>query len=276
MWPNTYHNQRNNKDNYAVFKKLLFFITIALSIVGCSVIDKKTGTIRHKPNVVILPEKGDKLPRSYSINGVLYYPLFSGDGFVQEGLASWYGEEFHGMRTANGEVYNMYKKTAAHKTLPFGTYVKVKNLSNKREVVVKINDRGPFVKGRIIDLSLNSAKEIGLVKSGIAKVRLVALSREVGTVKSGDKYRPVIEVKDYKKGHFTFQVGAFENRENSQKLAKRLRDAFDNVTVTPYNSYRGKPIYRVRVFLFSDLIEARQLEKKLQQFGFSDYFIVAF
>ena len=93
------------------------------------------------------------------------------------GIASYYGREFHGKRTASGEIYNMRKYTAAHRTLPFGSIVRVTNLSNGRSVKVRINDRGPFVKGRIIDLSYGAARKLGIIESGTAKVRIDVLSR---------------------------------------------------------------------------------------------------
>jgi rare lipoprotein A len=97
---------------------------------------------------------------SYLVNGERYYPLPDSLGFIETGKASWYGKDFHGRPTSSGETYDMYKKTAAHKTLPIGTYIRVINLENNRSTIVRINDRGPFVKGRIIDLSYGAAKEI--------------------------------------------------------------------------------------------------------------------
>jgi len=94
----------------------------------------------------------------------------NGNVKIQKGLASWYGPKFHGKMTASGERYNMNKLTAAHRTIPFGTRVKVTHLKTKRSVVVRINDRGPFVKGRIIDLSRKAAKKIGLIEEGVARV----------------------------------------------------------------------------------------------------------
>ena len=255
-----------------VIKRLIFPLFIALSVFSCSVIKKEA---RHGKAYVVLPETKGGIPRPYSVNGVPYYPLFSEKGFVQEGLASWYGKKFHGKKTANGETYNMYNKTAAHKILPFGTYVKVENLANSRETIVRINDRGPFVKGRIIDLSFTSAKKLGLVESGVERVRLVALSRMVGKKKTDNKHRPLIEVKDYMKGKFTIQVGAFENKKNSENLAEKLSVNFDHITITLYTPYKGKTLYRVRVSLFSNLIEANTLIKKLESLGFTNSFIVA-
>lgn len=252
-------------------KKFIFFLLIIICIVGCGVSKQQIRVSSYKEPAIVLPEK----TKPYSVNGVLYYPLPNGEGFVQEGIASWYGKKFHGKRSASGEIYNMYDKTAAHKTLPFGTYVKVKNLSNLREAIVRINDRGPFVKGRIIDLSYGAARGIGLVGPGVARVRVVALSKEVGKIKSGNKYKPLVEAKDFKKGEFTIQVGAFEDEDNARRLADRLRVIFDHVTITTYVPYEGETFYRVRVSLSEDLTEASQIVKKLEYLGFSENFIVA-
>ena len=113
-------------------------------------------------------------PKPYKVLGKWYQPLPHSDGFRQRGLASWYGRDFHGKKTSSGEIYNMHAMTAAHKTLPLGTYVRVYNLENKRSTLVRINDRGPFVRGRIIDLSYSAAKEVGIVGPGTARVSLRA------------------------------------------------------------------------------------------------------
>ncbi|CAA6824005.1 MAG: Rare lipoprotein A precursor [uncultured Sulfurovum sp.] len=105
-------------------------------------------------------------------------PAYAKNKTVQIGKGSWYGKKFHGKRTANGEKYNMYAYTAAHKTLPFGTMVKVTNLRNKRSLVVRINDRGPYVKGRIIDLSYLAAKKLGYVNKGVAKLKVKVLYKQ--------------------------------------------------------------------------------------------------
>lgn len=112
---------------------------------------------------------GDK---TYTVRGKTYRPLISGEGFREEGTASWYGPGFHGKKTANGETYNMHAMTAAHKTLPFNSRVKVTNTSNGRSVVVRINDRGPFAHERVIDLSRTAADKLGLIKDGTCPVRV--------------------------------------------------------------------------------------------------------
>ena len=255
------------------FVALLFIIVIFF---GCAGSKEKIRVSSYKKQAIVLPKTMDgRVPKSYSVNGVAYYPLLSGEGFVQKGMASWYGKDFHGKKTSNGEIYNMYSKTAAHKTLPFGTYVKVENLSNLKEVIVRINDRGPFVIGRIIDLSYGAGRQIGLVGPGVAKVRLVALSRKIGQIRSGNDYVPLVEAADFRKGKFSIQIGAFENKDNALRLVDRLRVIFSYVTITTYVSPQEKTLYRVRVSLSNDLTEANKMVDKLKYLGFSETFIVA-
>jgi rare lipoprotein A (peptidoglycan hydrolase) len=114
--------------------------------------------------------------RSYVVKGKRYYILASAKGFKEKGLASWYGEPFHGRRTASGEIYDMDKISAAHKTLPLHTWVEIRNLENKQVMYVRINDRGPFISGRVIDLSRAAARELGVYGPGLAKVYLKAVT----------------------------------------------------------------------------------------------------
>ncbi|CAA6809763.1 MAG: Rare lipoprotein A precursor [uncultured Sulfurovum sp.] len=123
----------------------------------------------------------NKLLKKYLILTLLVtfsVPAYAKNKKVQIGKGSWYGKKFHGRKTANGERYNMYAYTAAHKTLPFGTVVKVTNLRNKRSVTVRINDRGPYIRGRIIDLSYLAAKKLGYVNKGVTKLKVKVLYRE--------------------------------------------------------------------------------------------------
>jgi rare lipoprotein A len=113
--------------------------------------------------------------KSYVINGKRYHILASSDGYKEKGLASWYGNPFHGRKTASGEVYNMHEISAAHKTLPLHTWVEVRNLKNNKKIILRINDRGPFVDGRIIDLSQAAAKKLGVYMPGTAPVLVIAL-----------------------------------------------------------------------------------------------------
>lgn len=251
--------------------RFTFFLFLALGVSGCAIGKREVLRGSHKKPGIVLPETA----QPYTVNGVSYYPLPRAQGFVQEGMASWYGRGFHGKKTASGEPFDMHDNTAAHRTVPFGTYVKVENLANQREVVVRINDRGPFAKGRIIDLSYGAAKEIGLIGPGVTKVRLVALSKEVGTRTSRGVRRPVVEAKDFDKGMFTVQVGAFESKDNAGHLARRLAVIFDNVTVTTHRPPQGTVMYRVRVSTSKGLREASQIVRKLEYLGFSDTFVIA-
>jgi rare lipoprotein A len=168
----------------------------------------------------------------------------------------------------------MYKKSAAHKTLPMNTYVKVMNLSNKDHTIVRINDRGPFIKGRIIDLSYAAAKEIGLVGPGVVEVKVVALGKEVGQLKSESGLRPLVEFKELKKGKFSIQVGAFQDKDNALKLATRLKVIFDYVTIVTYLDEDRRTFYKVWVSRSGTLTQAGKIEKKLEDMGFTKAFIV--
>ena len=209
-------------------------------------------------------------PKPYKVLGKWYQPLPHAEGFRQNGIASWYGREFHGKKTSNGEIYNMYAMTAAHKTLPLGTYVRVSNPGNNRSAVVRINDRGPFVRGRIIDLSFAAADDIGIVDSGTAWVEVVALGKPASTGGTS----PAYTAEDYSHGNFTFQVGAFLNRENAERQKRQLEQRYKNAHITVYD--RGDQIfYRVRVGRFTTLEEAVQQEEILIQDGFPDAILVA-
>ena len=208
-------------------------------------------------------------PKPYRVYGTWYKPIPDAKDFSETGVASWYGRDFHGRKTSSGEVYDMYAMTAAHKTLPLGTWVKVRRADTGRQVVVRVNDRGPFVHGRVIDLSYSAARELDMIGPGTARVEVVALGEKQHTA-TGDTYLPV----DYYSGTFTFQVGAFSSRTNAERLRDRLAQSFANAHVTPYD--RGDAVfYRVRVGRCNDLESAEAYERHLAANGFPDAFIVA-
>ena len=219
------------------------------------------------------PPRPPNYPKPYRVGKNWYQPIPHSRGFVQKGRASWYGRKFHGRKTSSGEVYNMYAMTAAHKTLPLGTYVRVYNLTNRREIVVRINDRGPFVRGRIIDLSFTAAKKIGIVGPGTAPVKITALGKRApATASLGEKerYVPI----DYYSGNFTIQVGAFVDRTNAERLRAKLARTYSNAHITPYRL--GTEIfYRVRVGQAATLEQAIEFESHMIQNGFVDAFIIA-
>ena len=166
--------------------------------------------------------------------------------YVEEGLCSWYGVPFHGRRAANGETFDMYKLTAAHRTLPLNSVVRVTSLLNGRSAEVRITDRGPFVEGRILDLSLAAARELEMVNAGVAPVRIELLAGP----------SPLV-------GNFTVQVGAFLSRENAERLRDHLALSFQSVVIHEYDSPNGL-FYRVRVGRLPSQDPARQLAEQLR------------
>jgi len=170
------------------------------------------------PAPSVAPKRGVAAP-----NGAM-------SAYTEEGIASWYGVPFHGRRASNGEIYDMHKLTAAHRTLPFDTVVRVTNLSNGKSTVVRITDRGPFVDNRIIDLSMAAAQEIDSVGAGVVPVRLEIVSAGI----------------DPNSGFFTVQVGAFRERGNAERLRERLTVSYSPIFIQQYDSPNGL-FYRVRV-----------------------------
>jgi rare lipoprotein A len=169
---------------------------------------------------------------------------------VQYGIASWYGSDFHGKPTSSGEVYDMHQLTCAHNTFPLGTTVMVTNLENGRSVELKVNDRGPFVKERIIDLSYAAARILGMWEKGTASVKVEGLG-------------PLIQPNQ----PFTLQVGSFTDEANAQKIAAQLRQDFENVYVATVETSTQK-YHRVRIGQFETRDQALAMAEKLSQVGF--------
>lgn len=185
------------------------FVACTLALAGCG---KSTVAA---PEVYSTSSK-PKIARSYTVWGKEYKTLASADGFIQYGKASWYGKDFHGRKTANGERYDMYGMTAAHKNLPFGTILRVTNLTNGKAVVVRVNDRGPFVKGRVIDLTHSAASKLGMLGPGVVRVKIEAIGR------SGER---LTAKKHSTSGTFYVQVGSFGSKENAQALRQKVVQA---------------------------------------------------
>ena len=178
--------------------------------------------------------------------------------YTEKGIASWYGKDFHGRKTANGEIYDMYKYTAAHKFLPLGSHVKVTNLKNQRSVVVRINDRGPFIKGRILDLSYMGARALDIVEDGIAPIKLKVVQLP----------------KQQKSPEFFIQVGAFSNYENAKRMNQKLSSHYPT-HFTKYHKRGDQDLYRVRIGPYTRLDVIKKNLGKLRSRGYDDSFIVA-
>jgi len=180
--------------------------------------------------------------------------------FRQEGIASWYGGKFHGRRTASGERYNKYGVSAAHRTLPLGTVVRVTHLGNGRKLTVRINDRGPFVEGRIIDLSLGAARKLDMVNQGIARVKLEAYGPKDGAAITTE---PAV---------FSVQAGSFRVRENAEELRDSLSGSYEGVAIVEFQEKRTV-YYRVRVGRYSSEATARETAAKLKRGGYRAFVI---
>lgn len=245
-------------------RKLWLFIALSILLAGCS-----TNYAPPSP-----APRGLKSQRPYEINGIWYYPLPSAKGYVQEGLASWYGPGFNGKPTACGEPYNMWAATAAHKTLPLGTYVKVTNLDNGKTAILKITDRGPFVRGRIIDLSARGAEELGCRRKGLARVRVEAIQCATPQVVGNATYWKPAPVPSFRYGKFAVQIGAFRNETNAYLLQAKMSGAGCHVRAGHVPDKPGL-WYRVQVGAYRDLVVARAEVKRFRSNGFPDAFVIA-
>jgi rare lipoprotein A len=223
------------------------------------------------------PRSASGNPPFYEIAGHRYIVLASERGYVERGVASWYGTEFHGLRTSTGEPYDMFAMTAAHKTLPLPCYARVTNLENGRSVVVRINDRGPFVANRIIDLSYTAASKLDMIRNGTAFVQVEALTAGAPAVQAtlpvttsaaseanvGLSTVPAVPTRFY------IQVGAYARAENAQHVLQTLRaaglDASSSVRVG-----NPPPLQRVRIGPISSVQEFDALSARLAALGFPD------
>lgn len=257
---NTYHGFSDSYDDLDAFK---------------SGVDSNIGgnTMRESPAIQ------NATMKPYQVAGKWYYPeeVKLGDRF--DGLASWYGPDFHAKKTSNGETYNMYAHTAAHKTFPMNTVVKVYNLENGKSTIVRINDRGPFVDGRIIDLSNAAAKDIDMIKVGTAKVRLEVIGfKGVINTESKDELNndEVLQEefhvgetpKSIAGGNFALQLGAFKKQEGA-RITKEQYDKYPPYTtiIKEMRDANNEILYRVFLQGFKSKQEARDFMKNTEGFG---------
>jgi rare lipoprotein A len=168
----------------------------------------------------------------------------------------------------------MYSRTAAHKTLPMNTHVLVKNLDNGREMVLRVNDRGPFVRGRIIDLSRTGAEELGVLANGTARVHISALGEAVTIDEEGQKVKRFLPHEDFSRGNFYVQIGSFTNRDNALRLKTKMEGKGHEVAVRTYD--RGDKIFhRVQIRAGFELADANKALELFSQLGYSGSFVVA-
>jgi rare lipoprotein A len=271
-------------------------LLIALALNGCSsgpserVDHDRDGYPERPPrDVLATPDAVPKAeprsrygnPANYVVFGKRYDVMPTSDGYVERGIASWYGTKFHGRRTSSGEAYDMYAMTAAHKSLPLPTYARVTNLRNGRSVVVKINDRGPFVGNRIIDLSYTAAAKLGILADGTGLVEVRALNpRRPDTTPAPVMVQttPQSAVADNRPAPAAaagntglyLQVGAFLHRDNAEQLRSKLQDVrIPDIHISESISNQ-RPVYRVRIGPLAGVDAADRMVATLSRYGITD------
>ncbi len=235
------------------FNRTAGLLTLALACGGCSVYDYVAETFSDSDSV---PKSRNGGPSSYVVLGVRYHVMDSAEGYVERGLASWYGPKFHGRKTSSGEVFDMHQMSAAHKTLPLSTWVKVTHLDTGRSITVRVNDRGPFVEGRIIDLSYQAALDLEITDEGVAPV-------EVRTIRGPDTAPLTVE-------HQFLQLGAFAIRSNAEAFVQQLRRQ-GLVRLSVRTRQRGMTLHRVLQGPFEDSAELDQAISELETLGITEY-----
>lgn len=263
--------------------RLLPLVALLSALAACSVdpvIDTSGDGAPRDIDVSTIPDAVPRVepysrygnPRTYTVAGKSYSVMSDSRGYVERGIASWYGTKFHGRRTSSGEPYDVYAMTAAHKSLPIPCYAKVTNLRNGRSVVVRINDRGPFIEGRIIDLSYAAARKLGIVASGTGLVEVRTIDPRQGD-STADQDSDSAGAVDPASRLFV-QVGAFADRSNAERLRERLRQVpLSQVHIQEF-AHERQPVFRVRVGPLSDVAEADRMTEKLAQLGLDNARIV--
>ncbi len=254
-------------------------LLMLLGTLGCAK-KESSATIEPLPrsNEPTLPSgKGGtyKTGNPYKVSGQWYTPMREISAYDEIGTASWYGSDFHGKLTANGERYDMHMLSAAHKTMPLPTLVRVTNLNNGRTVVVRVNDRGPFVKNRIIDLSHAAAKTLGFSRQGTAKVRIQTLDQKP-TTKKAESTSATVKTVAYtvaskpadNSGSVFVQVGAFSSKSNANRLRQLLLAQYPSIFLHT-RQIVDQIFYRVRIGPFSDMQQVEETMVSLQKDGYS-------
>ena len=267
----------------------LLLIFLLASLAGCGSNRPKDGPPRSgSTSIPDLP--GDAIPRSeprskygngpvYEVFGERYTVLNSSAGYKERGVASWYGNKFHGKRTSNQEVYDMHAMTAAHKSLPLPSYVRVRNLQNNRSVVVRVNDRGPFVDNRIIDLSYSAARKLDMIKDGTSMVEVEAISFDTP---AGDRVvrqttaqaAPPPTQRANVSNRIFVQVGAFGSPENAQRRLGALRSSGIGNSFFLEDTSSNPTLYRVRIGPIKGVVQYDILVEELENLGINDPYLV--
>ncbi|MBN2701491.1 MAG: septal ring lytic transglycosylase RlpA family protein [Methylothermaceae bacterium] len=243
------------------------WLAVAFLLIGGCSLEPKDGPPLEPVDVNRIPDAVPRFeprsrvanPDSYEVLGHTYRVMKTSRGYLERGIASWYGKKFHDHPTASGEPYDMFAMTAAHRTLPIPSYVRVTHLQNGRSVVVKVNDRGPFHSDRIIDLSYAAAVKLGLDKTGTARVEVRAVEPDPDSAGNHGVY---------------LQVGAFSDPGNAQRLLARLAiPRFPKPSLHPVKQNNGT-LYRVRIGPLASQAQVDALSRQLETLGITPSLVV--
>lgn len=265
----------------------LIVFAVAITLAGCG----GGKTKRDGPGSARIPDlPGDAVPRreprskygngpQYEVLNKTYTVMPSSAGYKERGVASWYGNKFHGNLTSNREVYDMYAMTAAHKTLPLPTYVRVRNLRNNKSIVVRVNDRGPFVHNRIIDLSYAAALKLDMVKNGTSLVEVTAYNFDAPQGDRPTRARkpaqaPLTSTPTVSSRQVFVQVGAFGDRSNAARRLTFLSGSGINNAFIFADKSSGKTLYRVRIGPVANVVQYDVLVEELEGLGITDPYLI--
>jgi rare lipoprotein A len=265
----------------------LLLLTIFLLLNSCSSIVQVGRDRGPRPGSIDVSRIPDAVPKneakskygnptSYVVNGKRYYVLNSGENFIERGIASWYGEKFHGRRTSSGETYDMYAMTAAHKSLPLPTYVEVTNMENGKRVVIKVNDRGPFHENRVIDLSYTAAAKLDILKNGTGLVEVRSVNSNNYSRRAAPVENPDLSVNTsaaFNLSGFYIQVGAYTELANAVKMREKLGPIGETLLMISEASVNGNMVYRVRFGPISDIALADEIVENLKFYGVFEHYI---
>lgn len=257
----------------------LAILFIVLSLAGCASKKSADGPPRSGSSASrqlpadAVPRKEAKSrygnPAVYEVYGVRYNVMDSSYGYKVRGVASWYGKKFHGRQTSSQEPYDMYAMTAAHKTLPLPTYVRVRNLRNNKTIVVRVNDRGPFVDNRIIDLSYSAAIKLDMISNGTALVEVTALSYDDPPARTAQQDVPTRTVTKAppSPNDIYVQVGAFGDVDNAKRRFALLRDSGISSAFVHKDKSHTPALYRIRIGPVRGVDDYDALVRKLASIG---------
>ena len=284
--------------------RLLLVAIVALALAACGSANLRGDGPPSSGSTRIRDLPGDAVPRPeaqskygngpvYEVFGKRYRVMPSSKGYQERGVASWYGRKFHGNLTSNREVYDMHAMTAAHKTLPLPTYVRVRNLQNDKSIIVRVNDRGPFIHNRIIDLSYAAAARLDMLRDGTSLVEVTAIDfdtsagdrptrntiapapvAEASVLPSVETSPDTLPASPAKSARFFLQVGAFGDRSNAERRLELLAaSGIDNAFIHE-DSASTPPLLRVRIGPVAEVIEYDILVEELENIGIMDPYLV--